>query len=252
MLRSLESSARATSARRQMLAVLLVASLIGPVVPLTAKDLGVFGRVWDIVEIDIRDLLVASAARADLSKIQDQLEQSAERFMDSLPRRQMGRVDSTETRWIDPSFILDDDIRAPMRNAQGEWEWGVLHAKGTRFNPLSVQRPHNAMLFFDGTDEKQVEFVKDLLTQYPGKLMPVESTGANPEKLSIQMQVPVFSLTDSMIRRFKVTATPSLLYAGEGAHSMELGLTTFASPYSAAEVARAWPSIHLSASGRAQ
>lgn len=240
---------RPLSTGKRILATLLVAGMLGPTAQLAAKDLGVFGRVWDIVEIDIRDLLIASAARADLSKVQDELEKAAERYMDSLPKRPMGVVESTETRWLDPSFVLDDDIRAPMRNAQGDWEWGVLHAKGTRFNPLSMQRPFNAMLFFDGSSEEQVAFVRDILAKYPGKTMPVEATGANPEKLAVSMGVPVFSLSETMMQRFRVTATPSLLYAGDGAHALELGMTAFASPFSTEEVERAWPSIRMSTSG---
>lgn len=249
MLRNRQSLAQPPSVGRGLLAILLIALAVGSVLPASAKELGVFGKVWGIIEIDIRELLVASAARADIGQVQDELRQSAERFLDNLPKRQLGQVEATRTQWIDPSFVLDDDIRAPIRNAQGEWEWGILYAKGTRFNPLSAQRPYNAMLFFDGAAEDQLTFLTELLERYPGRVMPVEVTGTNPEKLAERLGVPVFSLTDSMMQRFRITATPSLLYAGEGAQSLQLGLTTFAAPYSAEEAERVWPSIRIPISG---
>lgn len=225
--------------------------LVSTTVP-EAKDLGVHGRVYDIIEIDMRALLVASANRADVDHLQQELRSSAERYLDNLPRRETGRVQRTQTRWLDPSFVLDEDIAAPMQNANGEWEWGVLHRKGTRFNPLTVQRPHNAMLFFDGNDAEQWIFVSKMVEAYPGKVMPVEATGANPERLALELEVPVFSATDQMRARFEIRATPSLLYAGEGPHTLELGMTEFAAPYSLEEAERAWPLLRTPFSGGSQ
>lgn len=245
--------AQPAAVQRAVSAMLLGSlALGGGGVELHAKDLGVHSRVYDIVEIDIRELLVASAARVDTEEIQEAVRSSAERYLDNLPRRTTSRVASTQTRWLNPSFILDDDIRAPVQNEEGEWEWVVLYRKGTSFNPLSVQRPTNAMLFFDGDDEEQVEFVAAMIEAYPSKVMPVEATGANPEKLAEQLGVPVFTVTDQMRARFQIRATPALLYPGEGAHYLELGMTEFAAPYSTTEAEQVWPSLRTPLPGGAR
>lgn len=212
---------------------------------LNARELGIQGRVWPIVEIDMRELLIASAARADLSRVGKELRESAERYLDNLPKRTLRRAERTETRWIDPSFVLTEDIRAPIKNAQGDWQWGILYRKGTRFNPLSVQRPYNALFFFNGTVKEEAEFAAALIRQYPATLMLVEASGANPEKLALEFGAPVFSATDAMLARFRIQATPALLYPGEGPQSLMLGLTELAPPYSVAQVEQAWPSVRM-------
>jgi len=239
----MKSMSRSRFVLNRIIPALLLALLVVAAGPLFAKDLGVYGRVWDIIEIDIRELLIQSAGRINVQELQDKMRQSAESYLDNLPRRSTLRVTSTRTRWLDPSFVLDDDIRVPIRNEDGEWEWGILHKKGTRFNPLSVQRPRDAMLFFDGEDQDQLKFVEAVVKEFPGKVMPVEATGANPDKLAQKLGVPVFSATDQMRARFRIEATPALLYAGEGEHSLELGMTEFAPPYTTAAAERAWPSI---------
>lgn len=234
---------------RGLLAALLAALLLTASTSSLARDLGVVGKVWPISEIDIRELLIASASRADLGQLQEELRESAQEYLNSLPKRPMDQASTTRTRWIDPSFVLSDDIAAPVQNARGEWQWRILYKKGTRFNPLTVQRPHNAMLFFNGTASEEVAFVRAVYERYPAKVMLIEATGTNPEKLAKELGIPVFSATETMLGRFRIATTPSLLYAGEGPHALELGLTEFAPPFSTLAVEQVWPSIKIGTGG---
>jgi conjugal transfer pilus assembly protein TraW len=226
-------------------------SLLG-IAGLHAKDLGVQGKVWPITEIDMRELLVRNAADKDARILEDEMRAAVDRHLNGLPKREMSKVTQTQTTWFDPSFVLDQDIKAPMKNAQGEWEWAVLHAKGTKFNPLSVQRPATGLFFFDATSEEEVAFAAAMDKEFPGKLRIIEASGANPERLALQIGSPVFVLTDAIVARFKISATPSLLYPGEGLHALELGLTTFAPPFAPAQAERAWPSIRIKIPGAAK
>lgn len=208
----------------------------------SARDLGVQAKTWDVTEIDVRRLVVESAADADWTQAHGELERSAARYLESLPRRSLPVAERTQTRWIDPSMTLASDIRVPVRDAStGRWSWQVLYRKGQTFNPLSTQRPLTAMLYFDARDERQTAFVQDALARNPLGVVPVEVSGANPAKLARRFERPVFHADEALLARFAVDQVPALLYPGEGVHALALGLTTFASPFRIEELERAWP-----------
>jgi conjugal transfer pilus assembly protein TraW len=234
---------------RHAVAVGLTAIIVLAAAPLYALDLGVQGQTWDIIEIDIRGLLMASAARADWAHVTAQIRGSAQHYLDNLPKREASTVSQTRTRWLDPSFSLDQDIRAPVQNARGDWEWQVLYKKGSRFNPLSVQQPHNAMFFFDGAVKAQVAFAAQLIARYPAKLMLVEATGMNPEPIARDLHAPIYTASESMVTRFRIQATPALLFPGEGSQALMLGLTELAAPYSMSQIEQAWSALRTSPSG---
>lgn len=206
-----------------------------------AVDLGVQGTVWTIVEVDMRELLLSEITAKDWSGPQAELEKSTKSYFDHLPHREPSMVSRTDTRWYDPSITLEKDIWAPVKSAKGDYEWQVLYHQGQHVNPLEYQRPHNAMLFFDGTSKEQVAFVASAVERYPGKLMVIEATGANPEGLTQQLHVPVFTVTQAMANRFDLSRTPSLLYPGEKEHRLELGFTTFGPPFKLGELEQTWP-----------
>ena len=211
--------------------------------PAYSIDLGVHGTTWPIIEIDIRELLVASAARVDWGQVREKVDRSAAHFLDNLPHRATSTASQTRTRWLDPSFSLDQDIRAPIQDAQGEWQWQVLYRKGTRFNPLSLQRPHTAMFFFDGSDPSQIALATQLVSRYPGKLMLVEASGINPEPIAQKLHTPIYTTSAALAKRFQIQATPALLFPGDGHEALMLGLTEFAAPYSTAQVEQAWSAL---------
>lgn len=235
--------ARGSSYMRRTTIAIAASLALGAAGISLARDLGVQGRVWQIIEIDIRDLMIQSASKADPDKLRDELKQSAERYLENLPKRTLQSASRTATRWIDPSFTLNSDIQAPIQDANGEWQWSILHKKGTRFNPLTLQKPRNAMFYFSATSAEEAAFALALSRKYPGKVLLVESSGVNPDKLSVKFGEPVFSAKQQQLDRFQIDTTPSLLYAGEGEHDLYLGLTEFAPPFSIAQVEQVWPSI---------
>ena len=208
-----------------------------------ADNLGVQGKTWPIIEIDMRKFLAEQAARVNWSHVENGLSHSAHRYLETLPRRDIPAARTTTTRWIDPAIILSRNILAPKKNAKGQWHWGVLYRKGTRFNPLSVERPIQAMLFFDSASRSQRAFVRAALLKYPERIMPVDVDGNDPQPLSKSWGLPVFEATNAMLARFPVFAIPALLYPGSGAERMRLGMTAFGPPYSTSQLATAWPQL---------
>lgn len=221
----------------------------------TADDLGVQGNVWTIVEIDVRQLLVASAARADWSKAQDQLKNSAKNYLANLPKRTMPIVDKTQTVWFDPSIVLSSDIQAPVQQLDGTYRWQILFAKGTKVNPLSSSRPATAMLFFDGADPAQLSFVKQLLEKESLRIVPIESGAGNIGDTNEYLNRTVYHANEAMINRFQVKYLPTLVYPGEGPNSLALGISSFSLPFNADAALSLWkqyPVAELNTSGKKQ
>jgi conjugal transfer pilus assembly protein TraW len=220
--------------QKLLLVAALAASCLGSA---NAKDLGVQGQIWPITEIDFRQLMLESASKADLNKVQT----SVNNFFDTFPRRVLPSPDKTNTRYIDPSITVSNDIKAPVMDAQGNYQWTTLYTKGQRVNPLEKQRPLTAMLYFDGGNEEQVKFVKAAMANNPMRIIPVETAGANVKNLSKAFSRPVFYANEEMMARFRVSELPALLYPGSGDYSLYLGLTAFAAPYKVPELEAVWP-----------
>lgn len=221
--------------------LILVAALLAAVSSAQATDLGVQGKTWPIIEIDFRQLLLESAARADLTAAQQEVTSSTERFFDSFPQRYLPSIETTTTHYIDPSITLSSDIMAPRPVNGGDYQWTTLFPKGKRVNPLEKFRPLTAMLFFDGRDEAQLQFVRDVLKANPMRVVPVETAGANVKNLSESFHRPISYANDAMMARFNVEHLPSLLYPASGEYALYLGMTAFAAPYKQSELEAVWP-----------
>ena len=228
---------------RPILSITAGLILLAPGAHCRAQNLGVQGKTWPIIEIDMRKFLAEQAAQVNWSRVEDHLRNSAKHYLENLPKRNIPTIGTTTTRWIDPSIILSHNILAPRQNAKGKWYWAVLYPAGMRFNPLSVDRPAQAMLFFDSASRAQRAFVQAALEQYPDRLIPVDVDGNDPEPLTKSWGRPVFEATNAMLTRFPVFAVPALLYPGSGPERLRLGMTAFGPPYSVSQLTAAWPAL---------
>lgn len=208
-----------------------------------AKDMGVQGTVWPIVERDIRQLMIEQAAEVEWSKVQEDVKEGAQKYLDNLPKRRLAVVDQTRTDWMDPSVVLTSDIQAPVKQADGSFAWQVLAPKGARVNPLIHMRPVTAMLFFDGADAEQVALVEEALKLEPQRLVPVEAGMGSVRESHERFKRPVFHGNDSLVNRFQVRHLPALVYPGYGERALYLGITSFGRPFSPQEVLSAWPEL---------
>ncbi len=204
-----------------------------------ADDLGVFGRVWDIEEVDLRRMMAEQIARVDQTIIQDELKTSSKNYLRTLPEDYLPKATATRTHWVDPSVVVSQDIYAPVEQEDGRYGWEVMVPAGTRVNPLTDVRPVDNMLFFNAKDPEQVEFALSALKAHPRNLMLV-ATGGDVGALSAKIQVPVYHSNPSLIERFEIRAIPSLLGIGTGPRELFLAVTEFEPPYDPRLIERAW------------
>ena len=224
---------------KALLPLLLAAVVTSP----AAKDYGVQGTVFEIVEKDIRQALVESASEVDWNGVNDGIKAEAKTFLSRLPKRGFRVAEQTNTTWVDPSIVLTADTQAPLQQPDGTYAWKVLFAKGTRVNPLERVRPVTAMFLFDGSQPEQVELLKQVLQREPYRVVPVEAGAGDLSTLSEGLGRPIFHASDAMLARFQIRNLPSLLYPGEGERQLYLGVTAYAQPFSAQTVIGTWSDL---------
>ena len=177
----------------------LALALAGPV---QARDYGQQGTVFPVIE---RDLLEQIHARLIA------MEQSGEtkRLNEELKRRTVARVERPEPvaglvraeaarQWMfDPTITLETDIRG----SKGE----LIHARGTRINPLDSVQLRADLLFFDGDDPDQLAWA---LRQSPGaKLILVR--GAPLQLMKARQRRFYFDQGGKLSAHFAIRAVPA-------------------------------------------
>lgn len=208
-----------------------------------AKDYGVQGTVWEITEVDVRQLLMTEVANADWEGPRKEMEASAHSYLDNLPKRQMPEPSTNTIAWVDPSFTLEEDIKVPYKGLDGKYAWRILHKAGTKVNPLDRIQPATAMLFFDGSVPEQVKLVKQALALEPNRVVPVEAGAGNLKDVNEELGRGAFHADDALLKRFEIRYLPTLMYPGSGAKKGFVELSSFARPFDAGAVIRSWPSL---------
>ena len=179
----------------------LLAVLLCPAAVL-ARDYGQRGTVFPVIE---RDLLEQIHSRLT------QMERSGEtaRLNEDLKRRTIARVNrpdpvagivraSEARRWhFDPTITLAADIRG----AKGE----LIHAAGTRVNPLGSVQLRADLLFLDGDDPDQLAWA--LKQDANAKLILVK--GAPLELMKARQRRFYFDQGGKLAERFGIRSVPA-------------------------------------------
>jgi conjugal transfer pilus assembly protein TraW len=116
-----------------------------------AKDFGVVGHSYEIIEQDIIEYIKAKLANQDLEALNKEMQEKVKARL-SRPEPVAGQTDAKENReyYYDPTFVLEENIRD--HNGQ------LIHEKGKVINPLSNVGLRNALIFINGDNAKQVEY----------------------------------------------------------------------------------------------
>ena len=187
--------------RKLLTPSILLAVLLCPVQAL-ARDYGQRGTVFPVIE---RDLLEQIHSRLM------QMEQSGEtaRLNGELKRRTIARVNrpdpvtgivraSEARRWnFDPTITLAVDIRG----AKGE----LIHAAGTKVNPLDSVQLRGDLLFLDGDDPDQLAWA--LTQDTNAKLILVR--GAPLELMKARQRRFYFDQGGKLTARFGIRSVPA-------------------------------------------
>ncbi|MFK4003994.1 type-F conjugative transfer system protein TraW [Qipengyuania sp. NPDC077563] len=187
------------------LGALLLAALPASV---QARDYGQRGAVFPVIERDLLEQIHTRLA---------QMEKSGEtaRLNQELKRRTIARVNrpdpvaglirAHESRtWdFDPTITLAADIRG----AKGE----LIHAAGTRVNPLDSVMLRGPLLFLDGDDPVQIQWA--LRQDANAKLILVK--GAPLELMKARQRRFFFDQGGKLTEKFGIKAVPARVRQNE-------------------------------------
>lgn len=138
----------------RVIAAVWLAGVLDAAMPVSAKDLGVWGEVWPIEEPDllteVETMLENLEASGELARLEGEARARARERLES-PPAVPGIVRATESRtWLyDPAVIVREDIVGPA---------GLIAANGTRIEPLAHRPMTQTLLFIDGTRPGEVQW----------------------------------------------------------------------------------------------
>lgn len=213
--------------------------------PVFAGDLGIEGQVFEILEEDLRLVMMRMAAAHDWTPELKELEQSARDYTKNLPARFLPRAEKTLTRWKDVGIVASEDIYLNSVN----WETGsvfdpdsVLAVQaGTYLNPIS-DMPSAAierLFIFDGLDPEQMTMARALIAKKIPQLSFMMIAGDVGE-LSNEVGQPIYYPPPTLLEKFHVRAVPTLIGFGRGAHQGHMAITEIHLPTSLEVVNQAW------------
>lgn len=175
---------------------------------LRAEDLGVIGPTYEITERDlieaIQGKLQRMAETGELDRIQEDYRRRVVAAIE-LPRPVPGirATETARTFYIDPTWTLPRDVV--------DEEGNILYRAGVKINPFDYDRMTKALLFFDARDERQVEFAKRFMAEYPMPVKPI-LIGGEPLKLMREWRREVFyDQGGALTRRLSIDQSPAVV-----------------------------------------
>ncbi len=116
-----------------------------------AKDFGIQGHVFTIIEEDFLEVINARLQKVDWDEFNKNTQNKTKEYIER-PTAVAGITRAKESKefFYDPTYVLTQDIID--HNNQ------LLHRAGTTVNPLEFTPLKEDLLFIDGDDELQVKF----------------------------------------------------------------------------------------------
>ncbi|KZL22682.1 TrbC family F-type conjugative pilus assembly protein [Pseudovibrio sp. Ad37] len=178
-------------------------------------DLGARGPLAEITE---QDFIEAAKERVAAIDWEAKKEQAVENFWQKRTFNELPQAIKSRTRFIDPSFVVTADVRAP--NGQ------LIVHRGQSINPLKVRSFPQAVLVFDPLSKKQLELVKELSLKLQNDArfsrvnliatrIDKEDGWGSYEEITEYLQEHVYLLTPDIKRTFELEFTPSLVTAAD-------------------------------------
>ncbi len=170
----------------------------------SARDLGVVGTTYPIIEKDALAEIEERAKQVDWSKVvnKDKMKSAIKNFK---PKgiKKLPRAIESRTFKVDMTYTLDADITDKDGN--------VLYPKGFTFNPLDfVHNPGTIFIVIDGADRAQVDWFKKS-TYANNANVTLMLTDGPYYALAEELRRPVFYAIHGIIERFELQFVPSII-----------------------------------------
>jgi len=176
-----------------------------------AKDLGIKGHTYPIVEQPFIQMIKERLQKVDMHKENEKMKQLARDRVEN-PTPVTGVAPATKERsfYFDPTYTLEEDAVLPCGK--------VLHPAGTTINPLEHMDLNRRLFFIDARNEHQLEWLEGQLTEYlPGQEPILEDriilVGGSVLKLKKQLnqQEIYFDQSGELTTKFGIKASPAIV-----------------------------------------
>jgi conjugal transfer pilus assembly protein TraW len=171
-----------------------------------ARDLGVVGPVYPIIEPDLLQEITLKLREKErsgqLAEMQVQAQRRAQaRIHNPPPVEGLHKAQANRSWRFDPSVRFDE----PVLDGQGR----IVVPAGATANPLAVVRLSQTLLFFDGRDPAQVDRVRAEIAATQGPVTAI-LVGGSPLALAQAWQRPVyFDQAGALVQRLGIRAVPA-------------------------------------------
>lgn len=190
--------------------IVLIMLFLAMINPLRAKDFGVMGSVKEIAERDaIEEITSKLKVMSDTGLLEKHNEIIKERVIKNIKKPQSLNMRRTEKERVfeyDPSIEVYEDLK----DARGV----IFQRAGTRVNPLDIISLPYEVIFFDGEDKEQLEYVlkKYKESEIKPKLI---LTGGSPLEIEEDYGIDVyFDQKGILIKKLGIRQVPAEMMQG--------------------------------------
>ena len=171
-----------------------------------AKDLGTIGDVWEIQEQNLLSLIDERLKEQFEGKSEEEIQAEVQKRVTENTLRPppvflpVAKVDSE--RSFDPSYTVERDL--------ADHKGRVFAHKGQVVNPFDAVPFARTLIFIDGDDEKQIEWLKSFkpATQIVKIILLNGNLREVTEKLDVDLY---FDQNGALVNRFGIKALPSVI-----------------------------------------
>jgi conjugal transfer pilus assembly protein TraW len=197
-----------------LIEILLLVTLLSIPLTVMARNLGVHGQTYPILEQDflewIQARLTTLQQQGQLHILQQQWVKEVAKHADR-PTPVAGITTTSVPRtWSwNPSIQVSTSIQDP--------NGAVLIPAGTIVNPLNLISLRHDLVFYNGDDPKQVQWAQKIDTQQKGEEKLILVQGSLSSQLMIFKKLIYFDQQGRLTRRFHIQHVPAIV-TQEGLH----------------------------------
>ena len=174
-------------------------------------DLGKYGTIYEIAELDLIEVMKERAGKLDGSKIRERM---TKQFWTNYKFTALSPAERDKKLIFDPSISVQEDIVTP--------DGKVIARAGQTFNPLDSIPFTKKIVVFNATRKNEVDYVLSLQRQSKKEghgliLMTTEvkrDTGwEHLQEVQSHFDYPVYMLNANIASRFHIMHTPTVIHA---------------------------------------
>jgi len=172
-----------------------------------AKNLGVFGRTFEIDEPDLLEQIMAKLkeqeANGELEKQRQEMVKRAKEYVQRPTGVSLPRAEKINTHYYNPELVLKDAVR--------DQNGAILYPPGTTVNPLDYASLTNPMVFFDADDETQKTWVWNLIKDNPLSYITLLTNGAVIDTMKEWNTRLYFDQRGTYVEKFNIRTLPAVV-----------------------------------------